>query len=123
MSDRTLCSDDLFLAVHGRDEADRLLRRLISDRHLSEQRCAVAGRHDPLKKLRGRSALDQAIASTREIIERMDDLLCEITALGPEPSESGDRFYEARTENGVVTIAPASIPASNGTPVPVPSIP
>jgi hypothetical protein len=60
--------------VRMRQQAHALLARLLSDREQSEQRQAETGRRDPLKFVTGRSALDNAIATTRELIVRLDEL-------------------------------------------------
>ncbi len=58
-----------------RDQADALLDKLIAERTRSEHRLAEAGRTDPLKLVTGRSAIDNAIAATREMIRDVDELL------------------------------------------------
>lgn len=50
------------------------------DRESSEQRLAAAGRRDPLKAVTGATALERAIASTRDMIANMDLLLVELDA-------------------------------------------
>lgn len=57
-----------------------LLGRLLAERERMELRLAESGRADPLKSITGRSALDNAIAATREMIRNMDDLLAEAEA-------------------------------------------
>ncbi|MHC5114131.1 MAG: hypothetical protein ACYTGP_06855 [Planctomycetota bacterium] len=76
------------LAAQARGEADLVLSRLIENRLATEQRCADAGRPDPMKSLTGSSALDRAIATTRDIIHRMDDLLRELRTDEPQNEES-----------------------------------
>jgi len=75
------------LAAQARGEADLVLIRLIENRTATEQRCADAGRPDPLKSLTGSSALDRAIDATRDIIHRMDDLLHELRTDAPRHEE------------------------------------
>ncbi len=58
-----------------RDQADALLDRLLAERTRTERRLAEAGRTDPLKLVTGRSAIDNAIAATREMIRDVDELL------------------------------------------------
>ncbi len=60
-----------------RDEACRLLGRLTLERDRCEQRFAEAGRSDPLKVVTGRSAMDNAVDDTRDMIKHMDELLAE----------------------------------------------
>ena len=61
--------------VGVRDQADALLDKLIAERRGSERRLAEAGRTDPLKLVTGRSAIDNAIAATREMIRDADELV------------------------------------------------
>ena len=58
-----------------RNQADALLDRLLAERARTERRLAEAGRTDPLKLVTGRSAIDNAIAATREMIRDVDELL------------------------------------------------
>ncbi len=58
-----------------RDQAAALLRRLIAERTRSERRMAEAGRNDPMKVVTGRSAIENAITATRDVIRDVDDLL------------------------------------------------
>jgi hypothetical protein len=66
-----------------RQQAAALLKRLIADRDQSEQRHAELGKRDPLKSITGRSALDNAIVATRELIVRLDELLTQLNGHGP----------------------------------------
>ncbi len=61
--------------VGVRDQADALLDKLIAERTRSERRLAEAGRTDPFKMITGRSAIDNAIAATREMIRDADELV------------------------------------------------
>ena len=58
-----------------RDQADALLDKLIAERARSERRLAEAGRADPFKMITGRSAIDNAIAATREMIRDVDEMV------------------------------------------------
>jgi hypothetical protein len=80
VSDVTTRQERRRVAAAARDQADALLRRLLQDRRQSEARFADAGKSDPLKELTGESAMDRAIASMREMIRRMDELLRELEA-------------------------------------------
>ncbi len=60
-----------------RDQADALLDKLIAERTRSERRLAEAGRGDPLKLVTGRSAIDNAIAATRDMIRDVDELVAD----------------------------------------------
>ncbi len=66
------------LVTRGREEAGVLLETLLVERGRCEERLAASGRDDPLKTLTGLSAFDRAIARTREMMRRMDDLLREL---------------------------------------------
>ena len=60
--------------VGVRDQADALLDKLIAERTRSERRLVEAGRRDPFKMITGRSAIDNAIAATREMIRDAEEL-------------------------------------------------
>jgi hypothetical protein len=62
-------------AMQLRRQAADLLNRLITDREQSERRMAETGKRDPMKFITGRTAFDAAIASARELIANMDNLL------------------------------------------------
>ncbi|MCP3905483.1 MAG: hypothetical protein GY715_17800 [Planctomycetes bacterium] len=85
---RNSAQEELRLAAQARGEADHVLSRLIDSRLATERRLRDTGRPDPLKVLTGSSALDRAIATTREIIRRMDDLLGELRDESPAPENS-----------------------------------
>jgi hypothetical protein len=67
--------------IQVRNDARDLLGRLLIERDRMELRMAEAGRHDPLKSITGRSSLDNAIESTRQMIRHMEDLLAEMNSL------------------------------------------
>jgi hypothetical protein len=67
-------------ATKLRDEADELLTRLIVDREMSERRSVESGKRDPMKFITGRTALENAITSTREMIGQLDMLLDRLRA-------------------------------------------
>jgi len=75
--------DQSATAVHGKFEqtlsarkrASDLLGTLLSERDRLEARLVEFGRRDPMKAVTGRSALENAIAATREMIRTMDGLL------------------------------------------------
>jgi len=73
--------------IEARAQAEDVLQRLMVDRRLSEQRFAEAGKKDPLKDLTGKSALEGAIASTREVIAHLNELIAELE--GELPSARG----------------------------------
>lgn len=76
-----------------RTQASGLLDRLISDQAFCEQRSLHAGRRDPMKFVTGRTALDGAISSTREMIQHIDTLLVELRA--EVTSHETERFATA----------------------------
>lgn len=61
--------------VAARQQAGHLLEQLIRSRDVSERRCIEEGLSDPMKTVTGRSAIEHAIASTREMIRNMDALI------------------------------------------------
>lgn len=56
-------------------QADSLLQQLLHGRQQSEQRLAETGQRDAMKFVTGRSAYEEAIATTRCMIRDMDQLL------------------------------------------------
>ncbi len=77
-------------AEHGtfqlRRQADELLQRLIVGREQSEQRLMECGRRDAIKCVTGRSAIDEAIETTRSMIREMDAMLEEMNTQLQESS-------------------------------------
>lgn len=73
----SLDSSTLLQTSQLRTQTIDLLNRLMADREQSERRIAEMGKRDPIKAVTGRTALDAAIASTREMIAAMDRLLIE----------------------------------------------
>lgn len=74
----TLTRGSTIEAAVLRQQADGLLKRLLADRELSEQRLAASGKRDPIKTVTGVTALERAIASTRSMIADMDLLLADL---------------------------------------------
>lgn len=64
-----------------RVQACELLERLQSDRQRSEERLAETGKRDAMKSVTGCTALEAAIASTQELIQRMDRLVDDLRAI------------------------------------------
>ena len=56
----------------ARDDAERLLRSLLDAKHESEKRLSDLHQSDPFKRATGRSAIDDAIASTQRMIETLN---------------------------------------------------
>lgn len=56
----------------AREKAEALLRRLLESKAQSERHLAELKQPDTFKAVTGRSAMDNAIASTRRIIETLD---------------------------------------------------
>lgn len=71
-------------ALRMRRQAGDLLDRLMVDRDLSEQRQAEQGKRDPIKSITGRSAMDNAITATRDLVGRLDDLLAQMSEGSPQ---------------------------------------
>jgi hypothetical protein len=61
-----------------RQEARDLLSRLMADREQSDRRAIESGKRDPMKAITGRTALENAIVATREMVRHMDLLLAEM---------------------------------------------
>jgi len=57
-----------------------LLRGLLTARERSEQFLQEAKRPDAIKSVTGRSAMDNAIASTRRMIDTLNRTLAELTS-------------------------------------------
>lgn len=92
-------------ATRLREQACDLLNRLMVDREQSERRFAEAGKRDAMKTVTGRTALDCAVASTREMIQNMDALLAELQ--GEIASNAAPRPQQA-----MITTRPISWPGS-----------
>jgi hypothetical protein len=71
-------SNSLQTVDETRSQAGRLLRQLLIDQRWNDERFAQTGRRDPLKSLTGFSALERAVATTREMIHRIDQVLVEM---------------------------------------------
>jgi len=56
-------------------QSRRLLGRLRTDRSMLERKLAAAGRVDPIREVRGASALDEAIDRTVAMIRRLEIVL------------------------------------------------
>lgn len=69
---RSIPTDILKESLDARRRAEDLLSGLLNAKSQTEQYLTDAGREDPVKKLTGRSAIDNAIASTRRMIETLD---------------------------------------------------
>ena len=54
-----------------RGQASDIFHRLVVERDRSEQRLARAGAADPIKLITGCSALENALAATRELMRRL----------------------------------------------------
>lgn len=61
--------------VVARDKAKALLEGLVQAKAVTERELADQQRQDLLKKVTGRSAIDNAIESTRRMIETLDRTL------------------------------------------------
>lgn len=58
-----------------RQQAAQLLARLDEARIASERRSVESGKRDPMKFITGRTALESAIASVRDMVGQMDRIL------------------------------------------------
>lgn len=64
----------------ARDRAETLLRALHDARAESEKRLADSRQPDILKKVTGRSAMDNAIASTQRMIDSINRAMADVRA-------------------------------------------
>lgn len=83
-------SDLLEETLAARTKAERLLEGLLSVKSASEQRWAELRQADLLARVTGRSSIDNAIESTRAMIELIDrtlaDLRWALEARGADPA-------------------------------------
>ncbi len=56
----------------ARDRAEALLKGLLDAKSVTERELARFNREDPMQMVKGRSAIDDAIASTRRMIETLN---------------------------------------------------
>lgn len=64
--------------VGRRDEAEALLRALVDAKASSEKNLAEIRQSDFLKKVTGRSSMDNAIASTQRLIESFNRVITDL---------------------------------------------
>lgn len=84
-------------AAQLRDEMGGLLSRLLADREMSEKRQAEAGKRDPLKSITGRTAFDNAIASTRDMLTQMESLVSQLHSELPADSNFNGNAHDVAT--------------------------
>jgi uncharacterized alpha-E superfamily protein len=65
-------TDVLRESVDARRRAEELLKGLLAAKSQTEAYLNQIGRQDPVKQLTGKSAIDNAIASTRRMIDTLD---------------------------------------------------
>lgn len=78
--------DTLARVRRERERAEALLRQLADAKAESERNLASSNERDPMKSATGRSAFDNAIASTRKLIETLDRTCAEAQRQGSVPS-------------------------------------
>ena len=83
-----------------RRRADELLERLKINRSTIEQRIGDSGRHDPMKFITGKSAMDNAISTTHILITHMDQMLQEPAATSNGTGDNG--MHEVAKPNPTV---------------------
>lgn len=66
--------------VQRRDEAKALLDTLMNAKRCSEQNLAEMRRADLVKQVTGKSSMDNAIDSTKRLIESFDRVLADLKA-------------------------------------------
>jgi hypothetical protein len=64
--------------ANTRRYASRVLTALLQERELLEARMAAGGTRDPMKRITGHSAMENAISSTKEMIAAMDRMLAQM---------------------------------------------
>ena len=74
-----------------KNQASDLLNQLLDHREQSEARYAEVGGIDPMKSVTGRSAIDRAIETTRNVIHELDNML------GHSSGASADRVAVIET--------------------------
>lgn len=72
-----------------RRRAGELLQRLEINRSTIEQRIGDLGRHDPMKFITGKSAMDNAISTTHILITNVDQMLQEPAATSNGTGDNG----------------------------------
>jgi hypothetical protein len=68
----------------ARDTAESLLQRLLGAKAESEKRLGELRQVDPIKKVTGRSAMDNAICSTQRMIETLNRSIAQLGRDLPE---------------------------------------
>jgi hypothetical protein len=86
-----------------REQANDLLNRLILDREQSERRLAETGKRDPMKFITGRTALEGAISTTRQLIHEMDALV-----VGLENTRDASACTQVAPARPVIRLQPKS---------------
>ncbi|MEQ9207755.1 MAG: hypothetical protein RLN78_10345 [Phycisphaerales bacterium] len=61
--------------THRRDEATKLLESLLDAKRVSERNLASINQDDMLKRVTGNSSMDNAIASTRKLIDSFNRVI------------------------------------------------
>jgi hypothetical protein len=79
VSENTKTRPNLGETLAIRRQARALLDRLQTERESSERRLAETGKRDPMKFITGRTAMESAIAAAREMVQKMDQLLADMT--------------------------------------------
>ena len=75
---------DISMERHAlKEQAQRVLERLMQNRTTSQQYHKDAGHNDPLSTVTGRSAIDRAIDTTRDILKDLESVVQET----PRPSK------------------------------------
>jgi hypothetical protein len=99
-----------------RQQAGELLNRLIADRDACERRAADTGKRDPMKFITGRTALENAITTARDLIGQMDSLLSNLQGEAAELSPPKPMRHSVKTPSRATIKSPFR-------PLPVPIAP
>jgi hypothetical protein len=106
-----------------RQQAGELLARLTAECEQSERRHSDAGKRDPMKFITGRTSLDNAVASVREMIVNMDQLLARLQIeLEPAPQAPPRAPVRVHTRAHPRPVVRAFKPASMATATPGPDL-
>lgn len=68
-------SELLSQTIHRRDEATKLLESLLDAKKISERNLATIQQDDLLKRVTGNSSMDNAITSTRRLIDSFNRVI------------------------------------------------
>ncbi|MEC9374701.1 MAG: hypothetical protein VYC34_12690 [Planctomycetota bacterium] len=80
----------------ARDKAEALLRGLLDAKAVTERELSRLRREDPMRQVRGRSAIDNAISSTKRMIDTLNRSLEDAAHAIDEDCELAEALDESR---------------------------